>query len=68
MKRRSRIVTGFMAAAVTFASLFALAGPKKLNSFSGDRANFYGKCQRDHSKTDHVKQPANPITDSFKTN
>lgn len=68
MKRRSKILTVFTAAAVTFASLFAIAGPKEINRFSGHHHNFYEKCQINHLKSNQVKQPVNQITDSLKTN
>ena len=67
MKRRSKILTGFVAAAVTFASLFAIAGQKEMNRFHR-HGNFYEKCRMEHSTNDHVKQPINPASDSLKTN
>ena len=68
MKRRSKILTVLIAAAVTFASLFAIAGPKEMNRFHHRHNNFYEKCRMDHLKTEHIKQPTNQITDSLKTN
>ncbi len=68
MKRRSKILTGFVAAAVTFASLFAIAGPKEMNTFHHRHGDFYEKCHMEHSKNEHVKQPINLASDSLKTN
>lgn len=40
MKRSSKILIGFTAAAVTFASLFAIAGPNRFNGLLGRNNNF----------------------------
>ena len=44
MKKRSRILIGFTAAAVTFASLFAIAGPRRFGGPFGLNHAFHGKC------------------------
>lgn len=66
MKRRSKILTGFIAAAITFASLFAIAGPRHFNGPFGRNDKFYKECHMNHSNMEHSKQPA--TTDSLKTN
>jgi len=61
MKKRSRILIGFTAAAVTFASLFAIAGPRHFGGPFGLNHAFHGKCvtnENEQTKSEKASQTA----------
>ena len=50
MKKRSRFLIGFTAAAVTFVSLFAIAGPRHFGGPFGSHHAFQGNCQMNENE------------------
>jgi len=61
MKKRSRFLIGFTAAAVTFASLFAIAGPRYFGGPLSSHHAFHGKClmnENEQTKSEKASQPA----------
>lgn len=60
MKRRSRFLIGFIAAAVTFATLFATAGPRHFGGPFSSYHSFHSKClmnENEQSKNEKATQP-----------
>jgi hypothetical protein len=60
MKKRSRILIGFTAAAVTFASLFAIAGPRHFGGPFGLNQAFHGKCLTNENEQPKSEKPSQP--------
>jgi len=63
MKKRSRILIGFTAAAVTFASLFAIAGPRRFGGPFGLNHAFHGKCVMNENEQTKSEKPNQPATE-----
>lgn len=60
MKKRSRFLIGFTAAAVTFASLFAIAGPRHFGGPFGSHHTFHNKCQVNENEQTKSEKPSQP--------
>lgn len=63
MKKNTKILIGFTAAAVTFASLFAIAGPRHFGGPFGLNHAFHGKCVMNENEQTKNEKPSQPATE-----
>jgi len=63
MKKRSKILIGFTAASVTFASLFVIAGPRRFGGPFGLNHSFHGKCVMNENEQTKSEKPNQPVTE-----